>query len=570
MTSTILSKLRGALCAGALLGSAAIVACGSDNTAVNAPTVDGGPNCGDGAQLCSGACTALAHDNTNCGACGNVCKAGEVCSSGQCATSCGGGSTQCGSACVSIQTDGANCGACGAACKVGEVCAAGKCASACTGGTEACGQSCVNTQTDRTNCGACGTLCKDGEICSAGTCSLTCQQGLTTCRGSGEAGAPYCANIQADNGNCGGCGNACPNGQVCSAGKCANSCGGGSTQCGNLCVDVKNDPSNCGVCGNVCANGLVCSGGVCQLTCLGGSTQCGNLCVDIKNDPANCGMCGTMCSYANAGAYCGGGQCGLGACKLGFANCNMLTPDGCEIATATDPNNCGGCGVKCSYANAGATCGNSLCGLGACNAGFANCNNNALDGCEVATTSDINNCGGCGTKCSNANGTPSCGNSVCSIACNAGYANCNNNAADGCEVSTSNDVNNCGSCGNKCGNGATCVAGACVSACDPNTEVTYNGHCYYLDGSAGACDAGYARAPESVLSVIAAQFVGKNYKHTVSGNCCVWTSDVLENYGMANHCNANGPFTSGDPSPGAIGCSGQQNHYAAQLTFCGK
>ena len=514
MTPSIFSKLRAALCAGALFGSAAIVACGTDNTAVNAPIPEAGLNCGDGAQVCGGACTSLAHDVTYCGACGNTCKAGEVCSSGKCATSCGGGSTQCGSACVTLGSDGANCGACGAACKAGEVCSAGKCTSGCSGGTEACGQSCVNTQTDRTNCGACGTLCKDGEICTAGACSLSCQQGLTTCRGNGDAGAPYCASLQTDNANCGVCGNVCPNGQSCSAGKCTLVCGGGTTQCGNACVDVKNDPancgvcnnvcanglvcsggvcqlacsggtvkcgnvcvdtqndpSNCGVCGNVCANGLVCSGGMCQLSCLGGSTKCGNLCVDIKNDPANCGMCGTMCAYANAGAYCGNSVCGLGACNAGFANCNKLTPDGCEIATTTDPNNCGGCGVKCAYANAGATCGNSTCGLGACNAGFANCNNNALDGCEVATTSDINNCGGCGTKCSNANGSPSCSNSACSIACNAGYANCNNNAADGCEVNTTSDVNNCGGCGIKCGNGATCVAGVCKSALCGNKVV---------------------------------------------------------------------------------------------------
>ncbi len=400
MASTFASKLWGALCAGALAGGAAIVACSSGAVAVTTPDVDGGLNCGDGAQVCGGACATLARDPANCGACGNACKAGQVCSAGTCATSCGGGTSLCAGSCTVLSSDGANCGACANACKAGEVCSAGKCASACSGGTEACGQSCVSTQTDRTNCGACGTQCKDGEICTAGKCALTCQQGLTTCGGR-DGGASYCASTQTDNANCGACGNACPNGQVCAAGKCATSCGGGSTQCGNLCVDVQNDPANCGACGNACGNGLVCAGGVCQLTCLGGSTKCGNQCVDTRNDPANCGACNTLCSYANAGALCANSLCGLGACSPGFANCNNQPIDGCEIGTTTDPTNCGGCGVKCAYANAGATCGNSSCGLGACNAGYANCNNIAADGCEIATSADVNNCGACGNKCGN-------------------------------------------------------------------------------------------------------------------------------------------------------------------------
>ena len=116
-----LSKLPSVLFALVVASTATILACSSDNLAVTGPSPEAGLNCGDGAQVCGGACTSLAHDVTNCGACGNVCKAGEVCSSGKCATSCGGGTTQCGTACVTTGTDGANCGACGAACKAGEV-----------------------------------------------------------------------------------------------------------------------------------------------------------------------------------------------------------------------------------------------------------------------------------------------------------------------------------------------------------------------------------------------------------------------------------------------------------------
>jgi hypothetical protein len=106
-------------------------------------------------------------------------------------------------------------------------------------------------------------------------------------------------------------------------------------------------------------------------------------------------------------------------------------------------------------------------------------------------------------------------------------------------------------------------------ACGTN-DVSSGGHCYYLDGSGGACDPGYALASQVVLSSIAPAFVGLNYKHTVSGNCCIQNSQPVENWGMANHCNAPGPFTLGDPSLGAIGCTNATNFGPTQLTLCGK
>ncbi len=108
-----------------------------------------------------------------------------------------------------------------------------------------------------------------------------------------------------------------------------------------------------------------------------------------------------------------------------------------------------------------------------------------------------------------------------------------------------------------------------VGVCGTN-DVSFGGHCYYLDGSKGVCDPGYTVTSQSVLSTVASSFVGLNYKHTVSGNCCVFNLDAVENWGMANHCGTAGPFTAGDPSLGAIGCTGQSNFFTAQLTLCGK
>jgi hypothetical protein len=114
----------------------------------------------------------------------------------------------------------------------------------------------------------------------------------------------------------------------------------------------------------------------------------------------------------------------------------------------------------------------------------------------------------------------------------------------------------------------TCLAGQCVG-CGAN-DVSYQGHCYYLDGSQGACDPGYKLWSQSILTNIASMFAGLNYKHTVSGNCCIDNADGVQNWGMVTHCNSNGPFSAGEPAPGGAGCSGVMENFPNQLTLCGK
>jgi hypothetical protein len=128
-------------------------------------------------------------------------------------------------------------------------------------------------------------------------------------------------------------------------------------------------------------------------------------------------------------------------------------------------SHCGACNNACpSPANAIAGCTAGTCGIAACNGGFANCNNNPADGCEVNTSTSVNHCGACGNTCFTVNGTPACSNGQCFVAaCNAGFANCNGNAADGCETNTNSDVNHCGACNNACGVGKACVNSTCVT-----------------------------------------------------------------------------------------------------------
>jgi hypothetical protein len=151
--------------------------------------------------------------NQNCGACGNACPAGSVCSMGQCSLSCQQGLTNCNGKCSDLQQDDANCGACGTACGAGTVCSGGTCVATCGAGLALCNGACTNLSTSNQNCGACGNACGAGSACQGGVCQIICPVGQTNCNGT-------CVDLQTNAQNCGACGVACGSGQVCSAGTC--------------------------------------------------------------------------------------------------------------------------------------------------------------------------------------------------------------------------------------------------------------------------------------------------------------------------------------------------------------
>jgi len=182
--------------------------------------------------------------------------------------------------------------------------------------------------------------------------------------------------------------------QDCTSNETLCSPDGGATYCAN----TQTDSVNCGICGVACMSGQLCAGGQC-LTC-GAMTACSPdggavYCANIQTDNANCGACGNIC---DAGQMCSSGQC--------TANCAapMVECSGECTSVGTDPTNCGDCGATCGTANATAFCSAGACGL-ACQTGFADCDSTNANGCEVQTDNDVDNCGHCGVACDTSAGS---------------------------------------------------------------------------------------------------------------------------------------------------------------------
>lgn len=419
---------------------------------------------------------------------------------------CPAGQTCCFEACVDTSTDIYNCGGCNEPCPFGvngsATCTGGSCGIECSQGFADCNQGLldgceIKLSDDGNNCGACGAACEAPNAfggCEMSTCTVgLCKQGFADCNGEIPDGCE--SNIGDDASHCGGCGNLCtpPDHSVptCIAGACAfGPCETGYTNCNALAVDgcevnTGADPFNCGTCGTTCPSTPNaqpgCANGVCAVgTCTPGYDDCDNSIwsgceTELATNVLHCGACGNACpAIPNGYPKCEGGACAVGGCDAGYADCDGVVANGCETNLANTVAHCGACNNVCPPVAGGMpACAGYVCGVGSCDAGFADCFGGSIDGCETDTQTDVGHCGGCGMPCpAVANGTRACELGICKIgSCQPGYDDCNLQVPDGCETSLNDDVNNCGACGTACKippNGtASCVNGACtLAACD--------------------------------------------------------------------------------------------------------
>jgi hypothetical protein len=454
---------------------------------------------GDPANGCE---TNIQTDAGNCGACSNSCSvsgATGVCINSSCTIgSCDGGYEDCDqdgtNGCeIDLQTDTTNCGACGTECTNDHgstMCSAGACEPTCSGLWDDCDgdldNGCETTLADLDNCGACGVTCdlaNASETCSTGTCELgACEPGFEDCDGDPSNGCEV--DLNNDLGNCGSCATVCANDHgptTCNAGTCEPTCTGLWDDCDsdltNGCETSLGTLNDCGTCGIACEvtnASETCSTGVCELdTCESGHSNCDgndtNGCeVDTTSDVANCGACANQCTNPNGSTSCDQSACSP-SCNLGYGSCDGDADDGCETPLNT-LSNCGGCGVTCDLPNASETCGSMACQLLSCESGYADCDGDPSNGCEVNVEDDAGNCGSCGNVCANENGTTTCSSGTCAPSCSGSYASCNGDPDDGCETPI-NTTSDCGACGNSCSlANATeaCSSQSCiVASCDP-------------------------------------------------------------------------------------------------------
>jgi hypothetical protein len=129
-------------------------------------------------------------------------------------------------------------------------------------------------------------------------------------------------------------------------------------------------------------------------------------CVSIFDPTTSCGLVGNCapCFFENGTATCGpDGTCALESCDFGFRNCaGAVGVDLCQTDTRTDPRHCGDCDRACGANNGVAGCTNATCTI-ACAAGFGNCNQvdpsvGDDDGCETPLDSN-DHCGDCDEVC---------------------------------------------------------------------------------------------------------------------------------------------------------------------------
>jgi hypothetical protein len=250
----------------------------------------------------------------------------------------------------------------------------------------------------------------------------------------------------------------------------------------------------------------------------------------MTSEPDAAMSCPVVCQNDHGAADCGGGSCTL-TCEIGYADCDTDPSTGCEQGTISSIASCGGCGRSCTNAHGATSCDEGLC-VPSCATGFADCDADAANGCETDLGQPAS-CGGCGRGCTNAHGTTACAGGTCTPACAAGYADCDGNPDNGCEANTDDDPMHCGSC---------------TDVCNPSTQYCSMGSCQVNPCSAGLgeCDSNPVVACETDLtsSVANCGFCGNqcmlaNATASCSMSACA-VSSCDSGYGNCDSTAANG------------------------------
>ncbi len=174
-----------------------------------------------------------------------------------------------------------------------------------------------------------------------------------------------------------------------------------------------------------------------------------------ENGACDDGLLCTSGDRCRAGT-CGGSEieCGTATACRGAGICDEATGT-CSGAAQPD-------GTNCTITNGFGVCSSGDCSITTCRAGFANCDGDASNGCEVSVDSNPSNCGGCGLTCTGSQFTGSCTSGYCPLISGTSWTYCRTPQRGDRPVNLANDDNNCGSCGTQCGALSDCSARECA------------------------------------------------------------------------------------------------------------
>lgn len=215
----------------------------------------------------------------------------------------------------------------------------------CRQGYTQCDDVCVDLGSDPAHCGACGLECDFGESCFAGVCTSFGDASVDAARGDGAV----------DDGavDAGVDGSLDAPQYPDADGSTTDGAADGNT---DAAMDGSTDGSTDGAMDGSTDGGDGSTDGgdagspcPCDL----GEQCCGDICVRPASDPDNCGGCGVVCAE---GEVCADGSCSL-VCEPPLERCG----DRCVDTMGSDPDNCGGCGVSCDT---------GICIEGVCSAGL--------------------------------------------------------------------------------------------------------------------------------------------------------------------------------------------------------
>jgi len=133
---------------------------------------------------------------------------------------------------------------------------------------------------------------------------------------------------------------------------------------------------------------------------------------------------------------------------LAAAGCGF--PDDWGFASDAEGGAGGKGGASGGSSQGGSNTGGGSGGVGECTDTAADCDGDAANGCEASLTS-AEHCGACFLPCALPNVANPCGTGKCEIVdCEPGFADCDGVPGSGCEVDTRADAENCGMCDEVC------------------------------------------------------------------------------------------------------------------------